>query len=77
MIDFISISGSIENRVIEYVDHLHEHFLEPVVIKNGCYMPPQAPGYSIEMKAQTLIDYEFSTGKVWKKETMTNDKIKI
>jgi L-fuconate dehydratase len=65
MIDFISISGSLENRVIEYVDHLHEHFLEPVVIKNGCYMPPQAAGYSIEMKEESLIDYEFNSGKIW------------
>jgi L-fuconate dehydratase len=74
MIDFISISGSLENRVIEYVDHLHEHFLEPVVIRNGCYMPPQSPGYSIEMKEQTLVDYEFSTGKIWNEEKITSTK---
>lgn len=40
MIDYITISGTKENQIIEYVDHLHEHFLEPVVIKNGAYMPP-------------------------------------
>lgn len=65
MIDYISISGTKEDRVIEYVDHLHEHFLEPVVIKNGAYMPPQKPGYSIEMKPESLKDYEFPNGKVW------------
>lgn len=66
MVDFICISGTMEDRVIEYVDHLHEHFLEPVVIKNGAYMPPQQPGYSIQMKKQSLKDYSFPEGKIWK-----------
>jgi len=65
MIDYIAISGSKENRIIEYVDHLHEHFLDPVVIKNGAYLPPQKPGYSIEMKKESLKDYEFPIGKIW------------
>ena len=65
MVDYIAISGSMHGRIIEYVDHLHEHFLEPVVIQNGAYMPPKLPGYSIQMKTQTLKDYEFPTGKVW------------
>jgi L-fuconate dehydratase len=43
MIDYICISGTMEDRVVEYVDHLHEHFFEPVVMKNGRYMPPQGP----------------------------------
>lgn len=50
MIDYVCISGTNEGRIVEYVDHLHEHFLDPVVIKNGAYMPPSLPGYSIEMK---------------------------
>jgi len=66
MIDYISISGTKEDRVIEYVDHLHEHFLEPVVIKNGAYMPPKNPGFSIEMKPKSLQDYEFPNGKIWR-----------
>lgn len=66
IIDFIAISGSLENRIIEYVDHLHEHFIDPVKIKNGNYMVPQLPGYSIEMKSQSLDDYTFPEGKVWK-----------
>lgn len=65
MIDYIAISGSLEDRIIEYVDHLHEHFLDPVVMKNGAYMPPKLPGYSIEMKRQSLMDYEFPNGSVW------------
>lgn len=65
MIDYISISGTKEDRVIEYVDHLHEHFLEPVVIKKGAYMPPKKPGYSIEMKPESLRDYKYPNGKIW------------
>lgn len=65
MIDFICISGSMEGRVIEYVDHLHEHFIDPVVIKKGKYMPPTLPGYSIEMKPETLEKYDFETGEIW------------
>jgi len=65
MIDYIAISGMMDNRIIEYVDHLHEHFLEPVVIRDGCYMPPVQPGYSITMKGESLTDYAFPEGKVW------------
>jgi L-fuconate dehydratase len=66
MIDFICISGSLENRVIEYVDHLHEHFEDPVIIRRGCYVLPQKPGYSIEMRPDSLRDYLFPSGKIWK-----------
>ncbi|MDA0193500.1 MAG: L-fuconate dehydratase [Bacteroidetes bacterium] len=73
MIDYISISGSKENRVIEYVGHLHEHFKDPVLIKNAAYMPPQLPGYSIEMKIETLNDYQYPDGIVWREmEVVTN-----
>lgn len=63
--DFIAVSGSTENRVIEYVHHLHEHFKNPVVVRNGNYMPPSAPGFSIEMHPASLADYEFPAGKTW------------
>lgn len=66
MFDFVSVSGTMENRVIEYVDHLHEHFLYPVIIKNGRYMPPSEPGYSIDMKPESLQDYAFPEGIIWK-----------
>lgn len=59
MIDFVAVSGTKEGRVIEYVDHLHEHFLEPCVIKDAAYMPPQAPGFSIEMKLASIAEYTF------------------
>ncbi|WP_250510153.1 L-fuconate dehydratase [Caballeronia sp. GACF4] len=64
--DYICVSASLSNRVLEYVDHLHEHFLDPVVIKNGRYMPPQKPGYSIEMHAATLERCEFGKGEAWR-----------
>jgi L-fuconate dehydratase len=67
IIDYIAISGSMENRVIEYVDHLHEHFHEPVIIQNGAYMPPQLPGFSITMKSSSLEDYSFPNGEIWSK----------
>jgi L-fuconate dehydratase len=65
MLDYISISGSLENRIIEYVDHLHEHFKDPVTIKSGSYVPPNKAGFSIEIKEQSLQDYEFPSGKIW------------
>ncbi|MEM9895701.1 MAG: L-fuconate dehydratase [Bacteroidota bacterium] len=65
MIDYICISGKLEDRIIEFVDHLHEHFVEPVNIKNGCYMPPKLPGYSITMHADSLENYAFPNGAIW------------
>lgn len=71
MIDYIAISGKLDDRIIEFVDHLHEHFIEPVVIKNGAYLPPKLPGYSITMKNNSLDTYEFPSGKFWKEELKT------
>ena len=71
MIDYIAISGTLDNRIIEYVDHLHEHFQDPVVVNNGAYMPPKSPGYSITMKSQSLEDYDFTNGKIWQNELST------
>lgn len=66
MFDFIAVSGSLDNRLVEYVDHLHEHFLDPCVVRSGHYQVPTAPGYSIEMKPQSLADHVFPHGKVWR-----------
>jgi L-fuconate dehydratase len=57
MIDYIAVSGSKEGRVIEYVDHLHEHFVDPCNIRNAAYMPPTLPGFSIEMKPESIRKY--------------------
>ncbi len=59
MIDFVAISGTREGRVIEYVDHLHEHFVDPCVIRGAAYMPPERPGFSIEMKPESIERYRF------------------
>ena len=59
MIDYLVVSGTKEGRVIEYVDHLHEHFVEPCDIRNAAYMPPKLPGFSIEMKAESIAANEF------------------
>jgi L-fuconate dehydratase len=66
--DYIFVSASLENRLLEYVDHLHEHFLDPVRIKDGHYMPPERPGYSIEMYLESLEKHEFPTGTSWAAE---------
>ncbi len=71
MIDFIAISGSLDGRIIEFVDHLHEHFHDPVVIRNGHYMPPSMPGYSITMKNESLEAYSFPDGEIWQNELAT------
>jgi len=59
MIDYLVVSGTKTGRVIEYVDHLHEHFIEPCVIENAAYMPPRLPGFSIEMKPASIAAHEF------------------
>ncbi|MEH3158835.1 MAG: L-fuconate dehydratase [Sphingomonas taxi] len=59
MIDYVAIAGTREGRVIEYVDHLHEHFLDPCVIRDAAYMPPTRPGFSIEMKPASIERYRY------------------
>ena len=68
LFDYICVSASLEDRVVEYVDHLHEHFIDPVVIRDGHYMPPTAPGYSITMRPESLDAYEFPQGAQWAAE---------
>jgi len=65
LFDYIAVSGSLEDRVLEYVDHLHEHFVDPVTIKGGRYMPPTKPGYSVEMKPGSLREYAYPNGAAW------------
>ncbi|HEV2709302.1 MAG TPA: enolase C-terminal domain-like protein [Edaphobacter sp.] len=63
--DFLSVSASLENRVIEFVDHLHEHFVDPVRIKDGHYLLPEQPGYSIEIREESLTRFAFPEGEAW------------
>ena len=65
MFDFLCISGTMQDRVIEYVDHLHEHFIDPVRIRRGHYLVPQAAGYSIEIKRESLPRFAFPQGEAW------------
>ncbi|MFT6044322.1 MAG: L-fuconate dehydratase [Arenicella sp.] len=67
MIDYVRISANLENRVVEYVDHLHEHFEDPCSIKDGAYVVPTKPGYSIKMLDETLSQYRYPTGSEWMK----------
>jgi len=63
--DFIAVSGDLTGRVTEFVDHLHEHFVDPCIIKDGAYVMPATPGYSAELKEQTLQEYAFPYGTYW------------
>ena len=65
LFDYIAVSGSLDGRVLEYVDHLHEHFVDPVSIRHGHYLVPEAPGYSITMHDASLADYRFPDGAAW------------
>ncbi len=66
MFDFIAVTGTMEGRVIEFVDHLHEHFEEPVTIARGRYLAPATPGYSITIKPASREAYRFPDGDVWR-----------
>jgi L-fuconate dehydratase len=63
--DFVAVSGSLDDRAIEYVDHLHEHFVDPVVIRDGAYRLPSAPGFSAEMRPETLRQFAYPVGPAW------------
>ena len=64
--DYLCVSASLENRVVEFVDHLHEHFVDPVRIRNARYLLPEKPGYSAEIFPETLRDYSYPDGPVWR-----------
>ncbi len=64
--DFVAVSGSFDDVVVEYVDHLHEHFVDPVQMRAGRYVAPQRPGYSAEMKRASLEEHRFPDGPCWR-----------
>ncbi|MBT2896798.1 enolase C-terminal domain-like protein [Streptomyces sp. McG3] len=74
MFDFVALSGTTEDRVIEYVDHLHEHFKDPVIIANGHYTAPRAPGFSSEMHAGSLAAYRYPDGAFWAADLAAQEK---
>jgi len=65
LFDYVAVSGSLEDRFVEWVDHLHEHFRDPAIVRDGRYVAPTAPGYSIEMRPESLARYEFPYGLAW------------
>ncbi|ADV82925.1 L-fuconate dehydratase [Terriglobus saanensis] len=68
MFDYLCVSTTMKDRVIEFVDHLHEHFVDPVRIRRGHYLAPENPGYSIAVFPSTITKYSFPDGEVWKEE---------
>ncbi|HEX4790218.1 MAG TPA: enolase C-terminal domain-like protein [Actinospica sp.] len=65
MFDYVALTGSITDRVIEFVDHLHEHFTDPVRLGGGRYLAPTAPGFSAQMHPESIADYTYPTGTFW------------
>ena len=65
MFDFVAVSGSMQDRAVEYVDHLHEHFVNPVVIRSGHYMVPRTPGFSAQMRPASIRRYTYPAGAAW------------
>jgi L-fuconate dehydratase len=63
--DYVAVSGSLDDRVTEYVDHLHEHFTDPCIVRDGNYMLPSQPGYSARMLDSSVAEFEFPTGSYW------------
>jgi len=70
MADFVAITGRKDDRAIEFVDHLHEHFVDPVTIRYGHYMPPARPGFSAELHPQSIASHSFPDGVVWRDLTL-------
>ena len=66
MADYVAISGSMQDRAIEFVDHLHEHFVAPVRVRNGRYLAPMTPGFSAEIRRESLQRYQFPSGAAWR-----------
>ncbi|GLY00001.1 enolase C-terminal domain-like protein [Actinoplanes sp. NBRC 101535] len=64
--DYLRIGGSLDGRMIEYVDHLHEHFTDPVTVVDGRYRLPTAPGYSVEMRPSSISEFRFPDGPAWR-----------
>ncbi|GIJ46543.1 mandelate racemase [Virgisporangium aliadipatigenens] len=63
--DFLRVGGSLDGRMVEYVDHLHEHFTDPVRTRNGRYLLPTRPGYSVELKPESIKQFSFPDGPAW------------
>lgn len=72
--DYIAVSGSLEGRTCEFVDHLHEHFVHPVRLRNGRYVAPLTPGYSGEIKPASLAEFVYPSGAAWAEHPMAEGR---
>jgi L-fuconate dehydratase len=77
MFDLVAVSGSTQDRAIEYVDHLHEHFVDPVLIRSGRYMAPRAPGFSAEMRPASIRRYIYPTGAAWARAGRSRERRRV
>ena len=68
--DYVYASATRQDRVVEYVDHLHEHFVTPVAMRRGHYLLPETAGYSIEMKPESINEYRFPDGGYWRSQLL-------
>ncbi|WP_327064420.1 L-fuconate dehydratase [Kitasatospora sp. NBC_01302] len=75
MFDYVALCGTTENRVIEYVDHLHQHFVDPVVIHDGHYQAPTAPGFSATMHQASIDTYTYRDGVFWAADRLTETEL--
>jgi L-fuconate dehydratase len=66
VLDYLRVGTSLDGRMIEYVDHLHEHFTDPVTITDGRYRLPASPGYGVRMKPESVAAYSFPDGPAWR-----------
>jgi L-fuconate dehydratase len=65
MFDYVALSGTTDGRMIEWIDHLHEHFVTPAVVSRGRYLAPSAPGASTQMLPESLSEFSFPAGAAW------------
>jgi L-fuconate dehydratase len=68
--DYVAVSGSLDNRVAEYVDHLHEHFVDPCIVADGNYVLPQGAGYGVQMRQESVAQYGYPAGAYWRSRTV-------
>jgi L-fuconate dehydratase len=70
MFDYVALSGTMEGRVIEWIDHLHEQFVTPAAVRNGRYLTPTAPGASTELRPESIAEFSFPSGPAWANTTL-------
>jgi L-fuconate dehydratase len=65
MFDFVAVAGDVDGRIVELADHLHEHFVHPVVVRDGRYRAPTVPGFTSELLPAAIEEFRFPDGPAW------------